>query len=208
MRLKRRCGRRGRPPGSPPTSRRRPVKRAPRFRRRVFAGRRAGEGLPGSRRRLPHVPCPLAPGSPSRPCVQALHRCHGLHPERPGSALPFPAFAKPLTTRRAALDATDRSVAPPARAFDAGLRAGPFPGPAASLLPGLLAATRTALTQAGGRRACRCRSTPRASPPTAWAHAKKADKDSLTAFFACAQTVGGEALGVDRQRQARRRLPA
>src|ERR1022692_3142098 len=35
------------------------------------------------------------------------------------------------------------------RAFDAGLRPGPFPGRAASLLPGLLAATRTGLPPAG-----------------------------------------------------------
>src|SRR5664279_4778285 len=35
------------------------------------------------------------------------------------------------------------------RAFDAGLRPGPFPDRAASLLPGLLAATRTGLTPAG-----------------------------------------------------------
>ena len=60
-----------------------------------------------------------------------------------------PLQAGPLMTRQTSLDATDPLVAPPARAFDAGLRAGPFPGPAASLLPGLLAATRTGLTQAG-----------------------------------------------------------
>ena len=36
----------------------------------------------------------------------------------------------------------------PMRAFDAGLRPDPFPGQAASLLPGLLAATRTGLTPA------------------------------------------------------------
>ncbi len=36
----------------------------------------------------------------------------------------------------------------PIRAFDAGLRPGPFPDRAASLLPGLLAATRTGLTPA------------------------------------------------------------
>jgi hypothetical protein len=35
------------------------------------------------------------------------------------------------------------------RAFDAGLRPGPFPDQAASLLPGLLAATRTGLPPAG-----------------------------------------------------------
>jgi hypothetical protein len=37
----------------------------------------------------------------------------------------------------------------PYRAFDAGLRPGPFPGRVASLLPGLLAATRTGLSPAG-----------------------------------------------------------
>jgi hypothetical protein len=46
------------------------------------------------------------------------------------------------------LDATDRSVAPPQRAFDTGLRPRPFPGEAASLLPGLLATTQTGLTPA------------------------------------------------------------
>ena len=54
-----------------------------------------------------------------------------------------------LTARQASLDAADRSVAPPTGAFDAGLRPGPFPDRAASLLPGLLAATRTGLTPAG-----------------------------------------------------------
>src|ERR1700760_4476820 len=44
---------------------------------------------------------------------------------------------------------TDRSVASPNGAFDAGLRPAPFPDRAASLLPGLLAATRTGLTPAG-----------------------------------------------------------
>jgi hypothetical protein len=37
----------------------------------------------------------------------------------------------------------------PQRALDAGLRPDPFPDRAASLLPGLLAATRTGLTPAG-----------------------------------------------------------
>jgi hypothetical protein len=37
----------------------------------------------------------------------------------------------------------------PRGAFDAGLQPGPFPGRAASLLPGLLAATRTGLAPAG-----------------------------------------------------------
>src|SRR4051794_14808147 len=51
-------------------------------------------------------------------------------------------------TPQASLHATDRSVAPPCRAFDTGLRPGPFPNRAASLLPGLLAATRTGLPPA------------------------------------------------------------
>jgi hypothetical protein len=41
------------------------------------------------------------------------------------------------------------SSLPLCRALDAGLRPGPFPGRAASLLPGLLAATRTGLPLAG-----------------------------------------------------------
>jgi hypothetical protein len=39
---------------------------------------------------------------------------------------------------------------PPNGAFGAGLRPDPFPGQIASLLPGLLAATRTGLAPAGG----------------------------------------------------------
>src|SRR5438094_6297980 len=81
--------------------------------------------------------------------IQDLHRFHGLRPEGRGSALPFPAHAGTFTARQASLDATDRSVAPPSRAFDAGLRPGPFPDRTASLLPGLLAVTRTGLTPAG-----------------------------------------------------------
>ena len=54
-----------------------------------------------------------------------------------------------LTARQASLDAADRSVAPPERAIDTGLRPGPFPGRAASLLPGSLATTRTGLAPAG-----------------------------------------------------------
>ena len=54
-----------------------------------------------------------------------------------------------ITTRQASLNAADRLVAPSNEASDAGLRPGPFPDRAASLLPGLLAATRTGLTPAG-----------------------------------------------------------
>src|SRR3954453_18432486 len=60
-----------------------------------------------------------------------------------------PRNGGPLTTRQASLNAADRQVASPNRAFDAGLRPGPFPDRAPSLLPSLLAATRTGLTPAG-----------------------------------------------------------
>jgi len=60
-----------------------------------------------------------------------------------------PSQAGDVTTPQASLHATDRIVAPPAGALDAGLRPDPFPDRAASLLPGLLAATRTGLAPAG-----------------------------------------------------------
>ena len=60
-----------------------------------------------------------------------------------------PSRAGMVTTPQASRHAADRIVAPPYRALDAGLRPGPFPDQAASLLPGLLAATRTGLPPAG-----------------------------------------------------------
>jgi hypothetical protein len=53
-----------------------------------------------------------------------------------------------LTTLQTSRNAADRPVAPSNGAFDAGLRPRPFPGETASLLPGLLAATRTGLPSA------------------------------------------------------------
>jgi hypothetical protein len=60
-----------------------------------------------------------------------------------------PRDGGPLTTRQASLDAADRQVAPFKEASDAGLRPDPFPDRAASLLAGLLTATRAGLTPAG-----------------------------------------------------------
>jgi hypothetical protein len=84
--------------------------------------------------------------SRSRLHIQDLHRFHGLRHDSRGSALSYP-----VTTRQASLHAADRSVAATTVAFDfdAGLRPGPFPGRAASLLPGFLATTRTGLSPAG-----------------------------------------------------------
>src|SRR6266496_5801105 len=148
-RLQRYYGRLRRPPGTPPTAR---LITGYRARRSSSRSRRPpGRGgppqfpSPPSERSEPHTP-----GGSSGLYLQALHPFHGLRPDDPGSA---PPLARPkagwLTTRQASLDATDRSVASPNGAFDAGLRPGPFPDRAASLLPGLLAATRTGLTPAG-----------------------------------------------------------
>ena len=79
----------------------------------------------------------------------------GLHPS--ASPLPWPSpngtgLGSPkytFTTRQASLNAADRSVAHPRRMLDAALRPRAFPPEAGSLLPGLLAATRTGPTPAG-----------------------------------------------------------
>ena len=69
-----------------------------------------------------------------------------------------------------------RRRSPCYRAFDAGLRPRPFPGEAASLLPGLLAATRTGLPPAGDDELTNTRKTPwpksRCHLLFCWAHEK------------------------------------
>jgi len=114
------------------------------------AGHRAGEGLPSSRRHHRYVPRPIRRGVPHG-CASRLYTASmafALNSGTRHSLLP-PLRAGPLTTPQASRHATDRIVAPPYRAFDAGLRPRPFPGEAASLLPGHLAPTRTGLTPAG-----------------------------------------------------------
>lgn len=81
--------------------------------------------------------------------LQVLHPVHGLRPDGLGSALPWSGpEAGTLTERQVSRDATDRLVVSPVGAGDTGLRPDPFPGRAASLLPGLLAATRAGLPPA------------------------------------------------------------
>ena len=167
--FKRYYGRLRRPPGSPPTSRRRPVigRDAPAALIRRPPGRGGPPQFPSSpsERSAPHTP-----GSPSRLHDQALHRFHGLRPDFGGSALPAPRpEAGPLTTPQASRDATDRSVASPNGAFDAGLRPGPFPDRASWQLPGLLAATRTGLPPAGDDELTTEAHYTR-QPPVCWAH--------------------------------------
>ena len=149
-RLNRYYGRLRRPPGQPSPSRFQPVigHHAPAAEIRRLPGR-------GGPPQFPPPPsmrsAPPTPGSSSRLRFQALHRFHGLHPDYGGSALPCPAL-----TGRNGYDAAGFAScygphrrSPYYRAFDAGLRPGPFPDRAASLLPGLLAATRTGLSPAG-----------------------------------------------------------
>jgi len=111
--------------------------------------RRAGEGLPSSRRHLPNVQHPIRrevlEGCASRLFTPSM----AFAPNGRARLLLCPPEGGLLTTRQVSLDAADRLVAPPKGAFDAGLRPDPFPDRAASLLPGLLAATRTGLTPAG-----------------------------------------------------------
>jgi hypothetical protein len=114
---------------------------------------------------------PHTPGSPSAPATPGLQRLPWPSPCIRGLGTPYtpPSRVGPLTTPQASLDATDRSVAPPSRAFDAGLRPDPFPDQAASLLPGLLAATRTGLTPASDDELT-TKITYTRSPPVCWAH--------------------------------------
>lgn len=59
---------------------------------------------------------------------------------------------------------------PLSRAFDTGLRPGPFPDQAASLLPGLLAATRTGLPPASDGGLTNEVNLLHSQPPLCWAH--------------------------------------
>src|SRR5215211_8849138 len=146
-RLKRYYGRLRRPPGT------RPLPGVAGYRARRSDGTTPQPpgrgGPPSSRRHLASVPSPICrevprgcnPGSPPLPWPS---------PRQPGlGSSSSPPKAGWVTARQASLDATDRSLAPPKGAFDAGLRRRALPPDAASLLPGLLAATRTGLPPAG-----------------------------------------------------------
>jgi hypothetical protein len=128
-------------------------------------GYRAEEGLSSSRHHHLDVPSPLRRGV-LRGCFQGLHRFRGLRREVRGSALP-------LRFNDAAGFAS--CYGPPScspyRAFDTGLRRRAFPPDAASLLPGLLTATRTGLTPAGDDElAIEGSATTSTSPPIYWTH--------------------------------------
>ena len=138
-----------RPPGTPPTSRNTGYKAR---RSDDIIRRSPGRGGP-----LQFPPPPLirsaphTPGSPSRLHFQDLHRFRGLRPDGGGSALPDPhpkaGYIDDAAGFASCYGPHHRS--PSYRACDAGLQRRTFPSDAASLLPGLLAATRTGLTPAG-----------------------------------------------------------
>ena len=81
--------------------------------------------------------------------LQALHPFHGLRRDNRGSAPPVPARRRRPNDAAGFASRYGPLSRSPQGAFDAGLRPGPFPDQAASLLPGLLAATRTGLAPAG-----------------------------------------------------------
>jgi hypothetical protein len=145
-RLKRYCGHLRRPPGT------RPLPGADRLWGATLRWLRRPPGRggppqfppPPSRRSTPHTP-----GGSSGLRFQALHPFRGLHRDTRGSAPPVTVQGRASNPRQASRDAADRRVASPNGAFDAGLRPGPFPDRAASLLPSLLVTTRTGLSPAG-----------------------------------------------------------
>src|SRR5207248_9507339 len=137
-RLKRYYGRLRRPPGTRSTSWLNTGYRTRRFRQHQHR-RLPGRGGP------PQFPPP--PSERSEPSTPGSSS--GLHSRlftpsvafavKDATRLPLPPTPKgraAISTRQASLDATDRSVAPPAGALDAGLRPGPFPDRTPRLLPG------------------------------------------------------------------------
>src|SRR4051794_38406704 len=91
------------------------------------------------------------------------------------------------------------------RAFDAGLRPGPFPDRAASLLPGLLAATRTGLAPAGDDELANLGRLYRVTPLLLGARKICECRDGTHRWSA--GTVGAGDLGVTQERSGRLGVP-
>src|SRR6266540_490841 len=81
--------------------------------------------------------------------LQALHPFHRLHPDFHGLGSSSSAQRAGANDAAGFASRCGPLSCSPRRAFDAGLRPDPSPDRALSLLPGLLAATRTGLTPAG-----------------------------------------------------------
>ncbi len=101
-----------------------------------------------------------------------------------GSALPCPARRRMSNDAAGFASCYGPHRRSPIRASDAGLRPRPFPGETASLLPGLLAATRTGLTPAGDDELTNTKKhhgiTSRCHPLLYWAHKKTSVKAPTT----------------------------
>jgi hypothetical protein len=154
-------------PGSPVIRRHAPAA--------TSAGRRAGEGLPSSRRHYLDVPRPIRRRVPDG-CASRLFTASMAFTVIAAARLPLPppSRARPLTTLQASRHAADRPVAPPYRAFDAGLRPRPFPDDTASLLTGP-PGSYPGRTHTGKRRRAYEReehhgTTSRCHLPPCWAH--------------------------------------
>jgi hypothetical protein len=123
---------------------------------RLYAPAAPGPQRPGPGRASP-VPVstlwpsrsPYPGGFPGRLHVQVLGAFHGLRREFSGSAPSCPIHRASVTRLQDSLDAAGWPVASPKGAFDTALRRWAFPPNAGSLLPGLLAATRTGPSPAG-----------------------------------------------------------
>src|ERR687893_2538779 len=114
------------------------------------AGHRAREGLSSSRRHPRYVPRPICRRVLRRLHFQVLGAFHGLRPDGGGSALPDPHPKAGYIDDAAGFASCygPHLRSPFYRAFDTGLRRRTFPSDTASLLPGLLATTRTGLPPA------------------------------------------------------------
>lgn len=153
----------------------------------------AGEGFPSSRIDHPTVPLPLPRGVLDR-CASRIYTASMAFALNSRARLPLaPANGASVTRRQDSLDVTDRPVASPKRAFDAGLRPRAFPPEAASLLPGTLAFTETGLTPAG-RYELMFRSGQRTAPPPISGHTNGTlDQRSSNSRSCLATATSGDA---------------
>ena len=159
------------------------------------AGHRAGEGLPSSRRHPRYVPRPIRRGVPHG-CASRLYTASmAFAPISRGSALPCPARRRMSNDAAGFASCYGPHRRSPIRASDAGLRPRPFPGDTASLLPGLLAATRTGLPPAGDDELTNTKkhhgTTSRCHLPFCWAHEKTSVGRSAQRFDVSGYYHGG-----------------
>jgi hypothetical protein len=165
------------------------------------AGHRAGEGLPSSRRHPRYVPRPIRRGVPHGCASRLFAASMAFAPISRGSALPCPARGRMSNDAAGFASCYGPHRRSPIRASDAGLRPRPFPGETASLLPGLLAATRTGLPPAGDDELTNTKkhhgTTSRCHLLLCWAHEKTSmchDQFRQTVFYEPSHDTGHRPL--------------